>query len=87
MLNPHLRPYTIFQDIMTEPEEFITLKGITIPRRISVDEISFSAHVDYAQNSEYIEQVKAQHVVESSLFRFYKKQINNSLHVIGPGTW
>jgi len=52
---------------MTEPEEFITLKGITIPRRISVDEISFSAHVDYAQNSEYIEQVKAQHVVKSSL--------------------
>ena len=53
---------------MTEPEEFITLKGTTIPRRISVDEISFSAHVDYAQNSEYIEQVKAQHVVRSSLF-------------------
>jgi len=53
---------------MIEPEEFITLKGTTIPRRISVDEISFSAHVDYAQNSEYIEQVKAQHVVRSSLF-------------------
>ncbi|KAL9708703.1 endoribonuclease ysh1 [Leucoagaricus gongylophorus] len=51
------------KDIMIEPEEFITLKGTTIPRRISVDEISFSAHVDYAQNSEYIEQVKAQHVV------------------------
>jgi len=72
---------------MTEPEEFITLKGITIPRRISVDEISFSAHVDYAQNSEYIEQVKAQHVVKSSLSRFYKKHINNLLYVIGPGTW
>ena len=48
---------------MTEPEEFTSLKGATIPRRISVDEISFSAHVDYAQNSEFIEQVKAQHVV------------------------
>jgi len=72
---------------MTEPEEFITLKGITIPRRISVDEISFSAHVDYAQNSEYIEQVKAQHVVKPSLSRFYKKHINNLLYVKGPGTW
>ncbi|XP_006460662.1 hypothetical protein AGABI2DRAFT_203789 [Agaricus bisporus var. bisporus H97] len=51
------------RDIMTEPEEFTTLKGATIPRRISVDEISFSAHVDYAQNSEFIEQVRAQHVV------------------------
>jgi len=59
---------------MTEPEEFITLKGITIPRRISVDEISFSAHVDYAQNSEYIEQVKAQHVVKSSLSDFTRNK-------------
>jgi cleavage and polyadenylation specificity factor subunit 3 len=50
---------------MTEPEEFTSLKGVTIPRRISVDEISFSAHVDYAQNSEFIEQVKAQHVVSN----------------------
>ncbi|KXN90836.1 Endoribonuclease YSH1 [Leucoagaricus sp. SymC.cos] len=54
---------TLAKDIMTEPEEFVSLKGVTIPRRISVDEISFSAHVDYAQNSEFIEQVKAQHVV------------------------
>jgi len=39
------------------------MKGVTIPRKISVDDISFSAHVDYSQNSEFIEQVKAQHVV------------------------
>ena len=48
---------------MTEPEEIISLKGHSIPRKISVDYISFSAHVDYSQNSEFIEQVKAQHVV------------------------
>lgn len=48
---------------MTEPEEFTSLKGATIPRKISVDYISFSAHVDYSQNSEFIESVKAQHVV------------------------
>ena len=48
---------------MTEPEEFMGLKGNTIPRKISVDYISFSAHVDYAQNSEFIQTVKAQHVV------------------------
>ncbi|KAF9010685.1 beta-lactamase-like protein [Cyathus striatus] len=51
------------RDVMSEPEEFTTLKGNTIPRKISVDYISFSAHVDYSQNSEFIEQVKAQHVV------------------------
>lgn len=48
---------------MTEPEEITSLKGHSIPRKISVDYISFSAHVDYSQNSEFIEQVKAQHVV------------------------
>ena len=48
---------------MNEPEEFTSLKGATIPRKISVDYISFSAHVDYPQNSDFIEQVKAQHVV------------------------
>ena len=48
---------------MNEPEEFVSLKGTTLPRKISVDYISFSAHVDYSQNSEFIEAVKAQHVV------------------------
>jgi len=52
---------------MTEPEEIISLKGHSIPRKISVDYISFSAHVDYSQNSEFIELIKAQHVVSSGL--------------------
>ncbi|KAF8627840.1 hypothetical protein AX15_004257 [Amanita polypyramis BW_CC] len=51
------------RDILNEPEEFMSLKGSPIPRKISVEYISFSAHVDYAQNSEFIEAVKAQHVV------------------------
>ncbi|KZT29191.1 Metallo-hydrolase/oxidoreductase [Neolentinus lepideus HHB14362 ss-1] len=54
---------TLARDIMTEPTEIISLKGNPIPRKMSVDEISFSAHVDYSQNSEFIEMVKAQHVV------------------------
>ena len=48
---------------MNDPEELISLKGNSIPRKLSVDYISFSAHVDYSQNSEFIELVKAQHVV------------------------
>lgn len=55
---------------MTEPEDFTSLKGTTIPRKISVEYISFSAHVDYSQNSEFIESVKAQHVVRLFLLRF-----------------
>ncbi|KAJ7346591.1 beta-lactamase-like protein [Mycena albidolilacea] len=54
---------TLARDIMTEPEEFESVKGGMIPRKISVAYISFSAHVDYSQNSEFIELVKAQHVV------------------------
>ncbi|KAJ3504472.1 hypothetical protein NLJ89_g7917 [Agrocybe chaxingu] len=51
------------RDLLNEPEDFVTLKGNTIPRKMSVEAISFSAHVDYSQNSEFIEAVGAQHVV------------------------
>ena len=45
----------------------MSAKGTPIPRKLSVDEISFSAHVDYSQNSEFIEMVKAQHIVSLSI--------------------
>jgi len=43
---------------MNEPDEFESVKGGMIPRKISVDYISFSAHVDFSQNSEFIELAK-----------------------------
>ncbi|KAI0695516.1 beta-lactamase-like protein [Cytidiella melzeri] len=54
---------TMARDIQNEPDEIISVKGHPIPRKASVDEISFSAHVDYSQNSEFIEAVQAQHIV------------------------
>lgn len=51
---------------MNEPEEIAGAKGNTIPRKLSVDYISFSAHVDYSQNSEFIDMIKAPHIVRSS---------------------
>ncbi|KDQ57603.1 hypothetical protein JAAARDRAFT_35295 [Jaapia argillacea MUCL 33604] len=54
---------TLARDILNEPEEVMSLKGNPIPRKISVDYISFSAHVDYSQNAEFIDLVRAQHVV------------------------
>lgn len=39
-----------------------------IQRRMSVAEISFSAHVDFSQNAEFIELVKAPHVVSYAYF-------------------
>ncbi|KAF9222508.1 Metallo-hydrolase/oxidoreductase [Gyrodon lividus] len=54
---------TLARDILDDPEDIISLKSTPIPRRISVNYISFSAHVDYSQNSEFIELINAEHVV------------------------
>ncbi|KAH7104932.1 Metallo-hydrolase/oxidoreductase [Auriculariales sp. MPI-PUGE-AT-0066] len=55
---------TLARDILNEPDEIPSYKGDRmIPRRLSVHYISFSAHVDYAQNAEFIELIKAQHIV------------------------
>ena len=51
---------------MNEPDEITGMKGNTIPRKLSVDYISFSAHVDYSQNSEFIDLIKAPYIVSSS---------------------
>ena len=51
---------------MNEPDEITGMKGNTIPRKISVDYISFSAHVDYSQNSEFLDLIKAPNIVSPS---------------------
>lgn len=48
---------------MNEPDEITGLRGNTIPRRLSVRYVSFSAHVDYSQNSEFIDLIGAKHIV------------------------
>jgi cleavage and polyadenylation specificity factor subunit 3 len=54
---------TMARHLVSEPAEIGTLSGQTIPRRISVEEISFAAHVDYTHNSQFIELVDANHIV------------------------
>ncbi|CAG8594431.1 10755_t:CDS:10 [Cetraspora pellucida] len=54
---------TMARHAMTEPPEITTLSGAKIPLNMSVDYISFSAHVDYIQNSKFIDEIKAPHVV------------------------
>ncbi|GAA5857869.1 hypothetical protein JCM1840_000943 [Sporobolomyces johnsonii] len=50
--------------IMNEPTEILALNGgAKIPRRLSVDYISFSAHVDYTQNSKFIDEVMPSHLI------------------------
>ncbi|RIB06583.1 beta-lactamase-like protein [Gigaspora rosea] len=54
---------TMARHAMTEPPEISSLSGAKIPLNMSVDYISFSAHVDYIQNSKFIDEIKAPHVV------------------------
>ncbi|BGP48639.1 endoribonuclease ysh1 [Rhodotorula kratochvilovae] len=50
--------------IMNEPTEIHALNGgAKIQRRLSVDYISFSAHVDYTQNSKFIDEVMPSHLI------------------------
>lgn len=48
---------------MSEPEEITTMSGQKLQLKMSVDYISFSAHTDYQQTSEFIRVLKPPHVV------------------------
>ncbi len=56
---------------MTEPPEIISMSGATIPLRMSVNYVSFSAHVDFIQNSQFIDEIKASHVVCINRFKIF----------------
>eukprot|EP00588_Corethron_pennatum_P002225 CAMPEP_0194287154 /NCGR_PEP_ID=MMETSP0169-20130528/34082_1 /TAXON_ID=218684 /ORGANISM="Corethron pennatum, Strain L29A3" /LENGTH=821 /DNA_ID=CAMNT_0039033767 /DNA_START=48 /DNA_END=2513 /DNA_ORIENTATION=+ len=56
---------TLAKEIMdgTIGSEVVTMSGRRVPRNCIVDYVSFSAHVDGAQNRRFIEQVEPSHVV------------------------
>lgn len=54
---------TLGRHILSRPETIPTMSGETLPMRMSVDYISFAAHVDYPQNHSFIEQVSPQSLV------------------------
>lgn len=54
---------TLAKTLLTEPKEIIALSGATLPMRMSVEYISFSAHVDFTQNSEFIDLLRPPHVI------------------------
>ncbi|KAK0074865.1 hypothetical protein PV325_007697, partial [Microctonus aethiopoides] len=54
---------TLAKTILSEPEEIRTMSGQKLPLKMSVDYISFSAHTDYQQTSEFIRILKPSHVV------------------------
>lgn len=56
---------TMAKNIVREPSEIPSLANSEnmIPRRISVEEISFAAHVDFEQNAEFIDLVNPKTIV------------------------
>ncbi|GFO20947.1 cleavage and polyadenylation specificity factor subunit 3 [Plakobranchus ocellatus] len=54
---------TLAKHILSEPNEIVSLGGQKLPLKCSVDYISFSAHADYKQTSEFLRELKPAHVV------------------------
>lgn len=54
---------TLAKQILAEPEEIVTLSGHRIPRRCQVEYISFSAHTDYLQTSEFVRILRPPNII------------------------
>ncbi|EOB12953.1 Cleavage and polyadenylation specificity factor subunit 3, partial [Nosema bombycis CQ1] len=48
--------------ILNEPKEITSMKGHVLKLNMSVEYISFSAHVDFTQNSEFIDECQPRHL-------------------------
>ncbi|XP_031625502.1 cleavage and polyadenylation specificity factor 73 [Contarinia nasturtii] len=87
---------TLAKTILSEPEEITTMSGQKVPLNMSVDYISFSAHTDYQQTSEFIRLLKPIHVVlvhgeqnemfrlKSALQREYESDKNANITFYNP---
>lgn len=56
---------TMAKELLAEPHAIPSIANmeVSIPRRISVDEISFAAHVDFQQNAGFIEEVSPKKII------------------------
>ncbi|KAJ9601540.1 hypothetical protein L9F63_000283 [Diploptera punctata] len=87
---------TLAKAILSEPEEIATMSGQKLPLKMSVDYISFSAHTDYQQTSEFIRMLKPPHVVlvhgeqnemsrlKAALQREYEDDTNTKMEIHNP---
>ncbi|XP_014253998.1 cleavage and polyadenylation specificity factor 73 [Cimex lectularius] len=87
---------TLAKAILSEPEEIVTLSGQKLKLNCSVAYISFSAHTDYQQTSEFIRQLKPPRIVlvhgeqnemsrlKSALQREYEGDPDNAIQIYNP---
>jgi len=54
---------TLAKEIMNQPKEVVTLEGRRQPMNCLVDYVSFSAHVDFMQNRNFIGMVDPKHII------------------------
>ena len=54
---------TLARQVLAEPEEITTMSGQKIPRKCQIDYISFSAHTDYLQTSEFIKALRPPNII------------------------
>ena len=54
---------TLGKQILSQPSEIPSMAGGSLPLKMTVEYISFSAHVDYKENADFIELVGSQHLV------------------------
>ncbi|KAI5745022.1 hypothetical protein M8J76_007479 [Diaphorina citri] len=65
---------TLAKTILSEPEEVIGMSGQRLPLKMSVDYISFSAHTDYQQTSEFVRELRPAHVVQLAMISVFCAQ-------------
>uniref|UniRef100_F1KYI8 Cleavage and polyadenylation specificity factor subunit 3 n=1 Tax=Ascaris suum TaxID=6253 RepID=F1KYI8_ASCSU len=54
---------TLAKHILSEPEEIVTMSGQKLAMRLQVAYISFSAHTDYLQTSNFVRSMRSPHLV------------------------
>ena len=54
---------TLAKQILSEPEEIVSMSGQKLARRCQIEYISFSAHTDYRQTSEFIRAIRPPHIM------------------------
>lgn len=56
---------TMAKELLAEPHAIPSISNseVAIPRRLSIDEISFAAHVDFQQNAGFIEEVSPRKII------------------------
>jgi len=87
---------TLAKHVLSEPEDITTMAGQRLPMKLSVDYISFSAHTDYQQTSEFIRLLKPPHVVlvhgeanemsrlKAALIREYEHDTESKIQIYNP---